>query len=198
MRSCFSHIQLFETLRTVSARLPCPRDSPGQNTGMGCHALLQGIFLTQGRTYFSYVSCIGRWVLYDKGSLSLYKFTHMHTHIYICDQVSSVAQLCPTLGDPMDCSTTGFPSITNSRSWLKLMSIESVMPPNDLILCVPPLLLPSVFPSIRVFSNESILLIKWPKYWSLRFSLIKYICMCKQIYLFIDCATEVTLKRASG
>ena len=56
-------------------------------------------------------------------------------------------------------------AITNSRSLLKLMSIESVMPSNHLILCCP-LLLPSIFPSIRVFSNESALLIRWPKYWS--------------------------------
>ena len=56
--------------------------------------------------------------------------------------------------------------ITNSRSLLKLMSIESVMPSNHLILCCPLLLLPSIFPSIRVFSNESVLCITWPKYWS--------------------------------
>ena len=55
-------------------------------------------------------------------------------------------------------------SITNSRSWPKLMSIESVMPSNHLILCHPLLLLPSIFPSIRVFSNESALRIRWPKY----------------------------------
>ena len=62
-------------------------------------------------------------------------------------------------------------SITNSRSLLKLMSIESVMPCNHLILCHPLLLLPSIFPSIRVFSNESILCISWPKYWSFSFSI---------------------------
>ena len=62
-------------------------------------------------------------------------------------------------------------SITNSRSLLKLMSIESVMPSNYLILCRPLLLLPSIFPSIRVFSNESVLLIRWPKFWSFRFSI---------------------------
>ena len=61
-------------------------------------------------------------------------------------------------------------SITNSRSLLKLMSIESVMLSNHLILCCP-LLLPSIFPSIRVFSNESALPIRWPKYWSLSFSI---------------------------
>ena len=62
-------------------------------------------------------------------------------------------------------------SITNSQSLRKLMSIESVMPSNHLILCCPLLLLPSIFPSIRVFSNESSLRIRWPKYWSFIFSI---------------------------
>ena len=62
-------------------------------------------------------------------------------------------------------------SITNSRSLLKIMSIESVMPSNRLILCCPFLFLPSIFPSIRVFSKESVLRIRWPKYWSFSFSI---------------------------
>ena len=62
-------------------------------------------------------------------------------------------------------------SITNSRSLPKLMSIESVMPSNYLILCHPLLLLPSIFPSIRVFSNESAVCIRWPKYWSFSFNI---------------------------
>ena len=62
-------------------------------------------------------------------------------------------------------------SITNSRSLPKLMSIESVMPSNNLIFCHPLLLLPSLFPSIRVFSNKSALLIRWPKYWSFSFNI---------------------------
>jgi len=62
-------------------------------------------------------------------------------------------------------------SLTNSQSLLKLMSIESVIPSNHLILCHPLLLLPLIFPSIRVFSNESVLRIKWPKYWSFSFSI---------------------------
>ena len=62
-------------------------------------------------------------------------------------------------------------SITNCQSLLKFMSIKSVMPSNHLILCHPLLLLPSVFPSIRVFSSESVLCIRWPKYWSFRFSI---------------------------
>ena len=62
-------------------------------------------------------------------------------------------------------------SVTDSRSLLKLISIESVMPANHLFLCHPHILLPSVFPSIRVFSNESALRIRWPKYWSFCFSI---------------------------
>jgi len=62
-------------------------------------------------------------------------------------------------------------SITNSQSLIKLTSIESVMPSNHLILCLPLLLLPSIFPSIQVFSNESVLCIRWPKYWSFSFSI---------------------------
>ena len=86
-------------------------------------------------------------------------------------QFSSVPQSCPTFCDPMDCSTPGFPvHHYNSQSLLKLMSIESVMPSNHLILCCSLLLLPSVFCNIRVFSNESVLCIMWPKYWSFSFS----------------------------
>ena len=72
-------------------------------------------------------------------------------------QFSSVAQSCLILCDPMDCSNLASLSITNSQSLLKLMSIESMMPSNPLILCRPLLLLSSVIPSIRVFSNESTL-----------------------------------------
>ena len=71
----------------------------------------------------------------------------------------------------MDCSTPGLLSTTYSRSLLKLMSIESVMPANHLILCHPLLLPTSMFPSIRVFSNEPILHIRWPKYWNYSFSI---------------------------
>ena len=84
---------------------------------------------------------------------------------------SSVAQSCPTLCNPMDCSSQASLSFTNSWSLLKLMSVELVMPSNHLILCRPLLLPPSVFPSIRVFSNESALPIRWSKYWSFSFSI---------------------------
>ena len=86
-------------------------------------------------------------------------------------QFSSVAQSCLTLCDLMDCTTRGLLSITNFQSLLKLMSIELVMPSNHLILCRPLLLPPSIFPSIRVFSSESVLCIRWPKYWSFSFSI---------------------------
>ena len=82
-----------------------------------------------------------------------------------------VIQSCPTLCDPMNCSTPGFPVHTNSRSLLKLMSITSVIPSSHLILCRPLLLPPSMFPSIRVFPNESVLRIRGPKYWSFGFSI---------------------------
>ena len=70
---------------------------------------------------------------------------------------------------PWTAARQASPCITSSRSLLKLMSIELVMPSNHLILCHPLLLPPSIFPSIRVFSNESVLCIRWPKYWSFSF-----------------------------
>ena len=85
-------------------------------------------------------------------------------------QFSSVAQSCLTLCDPMSHTTPGLPVHHQFPELLKLMSIESVMPSNHLILCHPLLLLPSIVPSIRVFSNESVLLIRWPKYWSFSFN----------------------------
>ena len=84
---------------------------------------------------------------------------------------SSVTQSCPTLCDPMNRRRQASLSITNSRSLLKLMSIELVMPSSHLILCRPLLLPPSIFPSIRVFSNESALHMSWPKYWSFSFNI---------------------------
>ena len=74
------------------------------------------------------------------------------------------SQSCLTLCDSMDCSKTAFPVLTMSQSLLKLMSIESVMPSIHFILYHPLLLLPSIFPRIRVFSNESVLRVRWPNY----------------------------------
>ena len=86
-------------------------------------------------------------------------------------QFSSFAQSCPTLFNPLVATHQASLSINNSRRLLKLMSIELVMPSNHLILCHPLLLSPSIFPSIRVFSNESALGIRWPKYWSFSFNI---------------------------
>ena len=104
---------------------------------------------------------------------------HLHTHIHTAHtydiifssvQFISATQSCPTLR-PWTAAHQASLSITNSQSLLKLISIESVMPPNHLIFCCPLLLPPSTFPSIRVFSNESTLHMRWPKYWSFRFSI---------------------------
>ena len=88
------------------------------------------------------------------------------------DQFSSIQSLSRVrlFATPWTAAHQAFLSITNSRSLLKLMSVESVMPSSHLILCCP-LLLPSIFPSIRVFSTESVLRITWPKYWSFSFSI---------------------------
>ena len=89
---------------------------------------------------------------------------------YTSDQIRSVTQSCLTLCDPRT-RQASLP-ITNSRSSLRLTFIESMMPSSHLILCHPLLLLPPIPPSIRVFSNESTLHMRWPKYWSFSFSII--------------------------
>ena len=92
--------------------------------------------------------------------------------VFNSDQFSSVQLLSPVwLCYPMNHSTQGLPAITNFQSPPKPMSIESMMPSSHLILCRPLLLLPSVFPSIRVFSNESALRIRCLKYWSFSFNI---------------------------
>ena len=100
--------------------------------------------------------------------------------LYFCDlvfskrisvQFSSVTQSCPTLCNPMDCSTPGFSVLHQLLDLAQTHVIELVMPSNHLILCRPLLLPPSIFASIRVFSSESVLRIRWPKYWSFRFSI---------------------------
>ena len=107
-------------------------------------------------------------------------------------------QLCLTLCNSMDCRFPGFLSFTISQSTLKLMSTELVMPSNHLILCHPLLLLPSVFPSFRIFYSESALRIRWPEYWSFSFSISPSNEHSGLIYLRIDwfdpLAVQGTLK----
>ena len=118
-------------------------DSPDKNTGAGCHALLHGIFPTQGLNP-GVPHC--RWILY---CLSHQRSPYSCSVQFI--QSFSHVQFFAT---PWIVARQASLSVTNSWSLLKLMSIESVMPSNHLILCHPLFLLPSVFPSIRVFSNE--------------------------------------------
>ena len=114
----------------------------------------------------------------DKDRMSIWsqtKYRHTNTHIMtlLRVQLSSVQSLSLVwlFATPWTAAHQASLSITNSRSSPKLISIESVMPSSHLILCRSLLLLPSIFPSIRVFSNESALCIRWPKYWSFRFSI---------------------------
>ena len=107
--------------------------------------------------------------------LLVYRFTNLQNanakdNNCLLLQSSSVPQACLTLLTPWTAARQAFLSITNSWSFLKLKSIQSVMPPNHFILCPPFLLVPSIFPSIRVFSNESTLHIRWPKYRSFSIS----------------------------
>src|SRR5574337_1097368 len=97
-------------------------------------------------------------------------FIYPHIHIYKLSSVQPLSHV-QLFATPWTKARQASLTITNSRSLPKLMSIESVMPSSHLILCHPLLLLPSILPSIRVFSNESTLRIRWPKYWSLSFSI---------------------------
>ena len=91
-------------------------------------------------------------------------------------QFSSVTQSCLALCDPMDCSTPGLPVHHQLQlpEFTQTIAAELVIPSNHLILCRPLLLLPSIFPSIRVFSNESVLHIRCPKYWCFSFNIIPF------------------------
>ena len=131
--------------------------------------LLVTIYLEHKFPWNKLLNCItlGQWKQLQKWPESWYFFLSPPSVQFSHPVVSDLCR-------PMDCSLwwpQASLSITNFRSLLKLMSIESVMPSSHLILCHPLLLLPSIFPRIRVFSNESVLCIKWPKYWSFSFSI---------------------------
>ena len=157
-----------------------PQEKP-KNTGVGSLSLLLGIFLTQESNWnllhfrqilyqSSYPRSLeGYYTALKMNKLSLYEATNMNESQKL--QFSSVTQSCPTLCDSMTTARQASLSITNPRSLLKVMSIELVMPSNHLILCYPLLFPPSIFLSVRVFSNEPALPIRWPKYWSFSFSI---------------------------
>ena len=98
---------------------------------------------------------------------------HCRTRKFLV-QFSSVTQSCLIFATPCPAAHQSSLSMTNSRCLLRLTSIESVIPFNHLILCCPLLLPPSIFPRIRVFSNESVLCIRWPKYWSFSFNICPF------------------------
>ena len=107
----------------------------------------------------------------SKATTSLFDPNFIDTTPVKIQQFSSVARLYPTLYNPMNGSTPGFPVHHHPQTLLKLMSIESVTPFSHLILCHSLFLLPSIFPSIRVFSKQSVLHIRWPYYWSFSFGI---------------------------
>ena len=135
-------VRLFATLWTVACQTPSPWDF----SGIFFHFLLQGIFLS--KWWKPHPQCL----------------LHCRQILYPLRHWLLFIQSCPTLCDPRMAAHQASLSFTISQSLLKLMSIESVMPSNHLILCRPLLLLPSIFPSISVFSGKSVLWITWPKY----------------------------------
>ena len=156
--SVLSCVWLFVTLWTVPTRPSVHGHSPGKNTGVGHHALLRGIFPTQGS---------------NPGLL------HCRQILYQLSYQESLQSLnCVQLfATPWTAARQACLSITSSWSLLKLMSIKSMMASNCLILCHPLLFLCSFFPSIRVFSSESVLHIRWPEYWIFSFSIISFRCI---------------------
>ena len=217
----------------------CPWDSPGKNAGVGCHALLLGIFLTQEsnpsflcllywqasslklvlpgkpstginllksqgvwlgiwkdiffflneRTFLSVTACLNNFTDFSANSFHSSeelpgrtpgsRLKNSSSHFiercgcdpgWLAGSVQSLSHVW-LFAIPWTAARQASLSIINSKSILKLMSIESVMPSSHLILCHPLLLLPSIFPSTRIFSNESALWIRWPKYWSVSFNI---------------------------
>ena len=139
-------------------------------TGVSCTA---GRFFTISATREAYLMAYHH--LKSKMSkVKNYSFPHLSLPIFPNIQFSSVQSLSRVqlFGTPWIAARQASLSITKSRSLLKVMSIESVMPSSHLILCCPLLLLPPIPPSIRGFSNESTLCMRWPKYWSFSFSII--------------------------
>ena len=141
----------------------------GKNTRVGCHVPLQGIFPTQGWNPWHFLCLLPRsQILYCWATQEAQQVYWSHIIQFSSVQSLSHVRLFAT---PRIIARQASLSITNSRSSPKLVPIESVMPSSHLILCRPLLLLPPVPPSIRVFSNESILRMRWPKYWSFSFSI---------------------------
>ena len=145
------------------------RDSPGKNIGVGYHFLTWRSSWPRDQTKCLSSALAGRFFTTEQLNWTLYHWVTREapTHLFSSVQSLSCVRLFVT---PWTAAHQTSLSITNSWSLFKLMSIESVMPSNHLILCCPLLLLPLIFPSNQVFSNESVLCIRQPKYWSYSFS----------------------------
>ena len=144
---------------TTACQAPLSMDFSGKNTRVHCHFLLQGIVLTQGSN-----PCLLHWQAGLLPSSHLGRPSKCFSSVQLLSRVRLFAT-------PWTTARQASLSITKSRSPPKPMSIVSVMPSNHLILCCPLLLLPSIFPSIRVFANESAVCIRWPKYRSFSFNI---------------------------
>ena len=139
--------------------MTCPKSQPS------CR---DSFFLTAVQLTYSVVFISAAQKMIQLFTRTVILYTYTHTFLCCC----SVAKSGPTMRDPLHCSVPGFLVLYSLLELLKLMSVELVMPSNLLILCRSLLLLPPIFPSIRIFSNELTLCIRWPKYWSFIFTLL--------------------------
>ena len=167
----------------IAAKLLSPWDFPGKNTGMDCHFLLQGIFRTQGSSG-------------TEGRL----FTIWAMREWKCWSLSSVQLLSRVrlFATPWTAARQASLSITNPQSSLKLMSIELVIPSSHLFFCCPLFLLPPIPPSIRVFSNEPTLRMRWSKYCSFRTQVCITVSQLDHLLFMITSAANVYAKGNLG
>ena len=200
-------------------RLLCSWNFPGKNAGVGCHFRLHATSWPRDGTRVSCVSAspaltVDSLPLHQLGSpvytrrkgktvyICIYTFiyTYKYDYTYECIFIGSDQSLgrVRLFATPWIAARQASLSITNSQSSLKLTSIKSVMPPSHLILCRPLLLLPPVPPSIRVFFNESTLCMRWPKYWSLSFSIIPSKEIPTQVLQILYCGSNKGEARSAG
>ena len=167
-------------------RFFCLWDFPGKDTGVVFHFLLQGIFPTQGLNLgllccrqilhrLSYQGLILACYSFNLKNFLIESLKYVHRQSYVTpwQQWLSSVQFSRVrlFATPRTATSQASLSITDCQSPPKPMSVELVKPSNHLRLCCPLLFLPSIFPSIRVFSNELVLYIKWPKYWNFSFNI---------------------------
>ena len=167
MLSCFSHVQLFAILWTAVHQAALSMEFSRQEYWSGLPFPIPGDLPNPGLEPMSLMSPALVGGFFTTNTTWCFKPVIHHPS----NSDSSVQSLCHVqlFATPWTAAHWASLSITNSQSLLKLMSIELVMPSNHLMLCRPLLLMASIFPSIRVFSNESALRIRWPKYWSFSF-----------------------------